>query len=197
MATRLILIRHGATQWNLKKRYSGFRDICLSSQGRLQAEKLQKRFKKELIDKIYSSDRKRAIETARIVFGRREIERVSGLREIHFGIFEGLTYRQIIQRHPVIYRSWLNDPFSVTIPRGENLFAFKRRVVRSIKKIAALNRGKTIAIVTHGGSISILINNILKSKNFWKHIPKSASLSIVEYSAGKAKIKLFNDTRHL
>ena len=197
MATRLILIRHGQTDWNLKKRYSGFLDVDLNKEGRKQARQLHKRLKAEKIDKVYVSDRKRAIQTAAVIFKSAEVEKVADLREVHFGIFEGLTYKELMKKHPLIYKQWLKDPYSIKIPKGESLKEFKNRIVRAIKKIAALNKNKTAAIVCHGGVISIFINYVLKSRDFWKQIPHSASISVIEYRAQKAKIKLFDDVSHL
>lgn len=198
MPTKLILIRHGETDLNLNKRYCGSMDIELNLEGKKQARKLCKRLKNEKIHKVYSSDSKRAMQTARIVFEGREIERDSDLRELSFGCFEGLTYEQILKRHPKIYKKWLNNPFSVVIPEGEDLRDFRKRIVGALKKIISSNPDKTIAVVSHGGAISIYITDILKStKNFWKLIPRSASINIVEHKNNKGKIRLLNDTSHL
>lgn len=197
MATRLLLIRHGQTLWNAKKRYSGLINIGLSKIGRLQAAKLRKRLKDRPIHKVYASDRKRAIQTAQIAFAGIEIEKVPDLREVHFGVFEGLTHKEIMQKHPLIYKKWLKDPFSVIIPEGESLKDFKRRVTGALKKIILLNRNKTVAVVSHGGAISVFINSILKKRGFWAQIPASASLSIIEFKNDKPEILLFNDTAHL
>jgi len=197
MATRLILIRHGQTDWNLKRKYSGFVNVRLNQTGKKQAQKLGGRLKDGKFDKIYSSDRKRALETARIVFKSRKIEVVPDLRELHFGIFEGLTYKVIMKKHPEIYKRWLDDPYSVTIPKGEALKDFKKRIVAAFKKIISLNNGKCVAAVCHGGVISIFINYISGSEEFWKQIPGAASLSIIECINGRKKIKLFNDVKHL
>lgn len=197
MATKIILIRHGQTDWNFKKRYSGFIDIGLNKKGRIQAGKLYERLKKENIHMVYASDRKRAIQTAKIVFKGAKIEKVPDLREIHFGVFEGLTYKKIMKKHPVIYAKWFADPFGITIPKGENLKGFEKRIIKALKKIISLNKNKTVAIVTHGGAISVFINNVLKSREFWKQIPNPASLSVIEYKKNKARIRLFNDTAHL
>jgi len=164
MPTKLILIRHGITEWNLKKRYCGFMDINLSEKGKKQAQRLNKRLKKENIPiyNVYSSDRKRALQTAKIVFKGFSVEKVSDLREMHFGVFEGLTYRQIIRKYPHIYRKWLDDPSCATIPGGENLSDFKKRVITALRKIIRFNRNKTVAVVSHGGAISIFLTDILK-----------------------------------
>lgn len=197
MGTRIILIRHAQTDYTFKKRYSGSIDIGINPTGKAEANKLYIKLKEERVHKIYSSDRIRAIQTAKIVFKKAEIEKIPDLREMHFGIFEGLTYEEILGRYPDIYRRWINNPFRTAIPLGEDLRDFKKRVIKIFQNIISLNKNKTIAIVSHGGTISVFINSILKIKDFWKYIPKSASISIIEYKNGKPEIKLFNDISHL
>lgn len=198
MATKLILIRHGETEWNAQRRYCGCRDIGLNARGKKQAVKLRQRIRKEEIHKIYSSDRKRAIETARIVFNHTaKIEKIADLKEIHFGCFEGLTCSEIMKKYKAIYQQWMKDPFKTIIPGSQPLGDFRKRVVSAFKKIIALNPNRAVAAVCHGGSISAFITYILKTNAFWKHIPHSASISIVEYKNGRPEIQLLNDTKHL
>lgn len=197
MATKLLLIRHGQTDWNLKKRYSGFLDVGLNKTGKVQARRLAAKVNPKEIDRVYVSDRKRAIQTARIIFKRKKMEYLPGMREVHFGVFEGLNHEEIMEKYPLVYKKWLNDPFSVKIPEGEHLADFKKRVINSLKRIIRLNKNKTIAVVTHGGVISIYLNHLLKSKKFWENVPGSASISTIEYKGRKAEIRLANDTEHL
>ena len=147
--------------------------------------------------RVYSSDRKRALETAEIIFKGTIIERVPDLREIHFGIFEGKNHKEILKKEPRIYKKWLKRPFNVAIPGGESFVDFRKRIITAFKKIVLHNKGKTIAVVCHGGAISVILNNILKSDDFWKAMPGSASLSIIEYKNTKAEIAVFNDISHL
>ena len=197
MPTKLFLIRHGTTDLNLEKRYCGFVDLGLNEQGKAQAGKLHQRLKEEKVFRVYSSDRKRAIETAKIIFKCIKIEKIPDLREIHFGVFEGLTYKEILRKHPEVYKKWLDDPFGINIPNGEDLTDFKKRILRAFKKIIRLNEDKTVAVICHGGVISMFMNYILESKDFWGQIPKSASLSVIEYRDAQPKIRLFNCTKHL
>lgn len=156
MSTKLILIRHGITKWNIEKRYCGFKDIGLSRQGRSQAAKLRKKLRRIQFDVIYASDRKRAIQTAGIIFKGMKITKVKDLREMDFGPLEGLTYKKAIKRWPVIYKKWLDNPLKNSIPGVERFNFFQKRVKRAIKRIIRLNRGKTVAIVCHGGTIRAL-----------------------------------------
>lgn len=197
MPTKLILIRHGLTDWNKQKKYCGSFDLGLNEAGRRQVRRLRARLKNIPIHRIYASSKRRAIESARIIFKGREINLVPDLREMHFGIFEGLTYRQALRRHPLLYKKWLKDPSGVVIPEGEQVSAFGRRVIRAINRIVSTNKRKTVAVVCHGGSISAFINHISAGRDFWMRIPASASLSIVNCHNNRAKIELLNDVSHL
>ena len=197
MTTKIILIRHGQTDGNAKKQYCGMLDLGLNQNGRLQVEKLGCRLKKDSIQMIYSSDRKRALESARIIFKGRRINKIAGLREINFGIFEGKNHQEIRETNADIYDRWLIDPYNTAVPESENLPDFQERVTRALEKIILANANKTVAIVCHGGTISIVLSRINGSKNFWELIPGSASLNIIEYVNSKAKITLFNDISHL
>lgn len=197
MATRLLIIRHGSTDWNVKQRYCGFVDVVLNRKGVAQARRLKGRLKNEAVHKVYSSDRKRALQTAGIVFRGYDIRKVPDLCEMRFGIFEGLTYKQILRKFPAIYKKWIASPFRVTIPSGESLNTLKKRVVKAFNKIISKHPGQAVAVVCHGGSISAFLNHIRKEKDFWSRIPESASLTIVESEKNNFRIKLFNDTSHL
>jgi len=188
MPTRLILIRHGSTDWSKKKKYCGFSDVDLNDKGENEARKLYQKLSKEKIHRVYSSDSKRALHFARIAFRGLSVEKAPELRELNFGIFEGLTYEELMKKHPKIYKKWLNDPSVIAIPHGEDLRDFKKRVVKTLKKIIFLNKDKTIAVVCHGGAISIFINHILKAKKIWNQRPNLAGLSMIEYKNGKAKL---------
>ena len=192
MKPKRIVMRHGETSWNRKKIYCGRNDITLSKTGVKQAKALRNRLKENHIHKVYSSDMRRAVETARIVFKERCIKMSPGLREMNFGLFEGLNYKQIIKKYPLIYKRWLNDPYKSYIPKGEDLKTFKNRIQKAFKKIITSGKNKTVAVVSHGGSISIFINTILKVSDFWAYIPKTATFSIIEFNNGRPSLKLFN-----
>ena len=192
MSVRIILIRHAETSWSRQKRYCGFNDINLSRIGIKQANELRNRLKEDCIYRVYSSDMNRAVQTARIVFGKWYIKKIPGLREINFGVFEGLTYKQIIKKYPLLYKKWLDNPYKSSIPEGENLKTFKNRIEKAFKKIITSGKNKTIAVVSHGGAISIFINALLKANDFWAYIPKTASFSIIEYNNGRPDLKTFN-----
>ncbi len=195
--TRLILIRHGITEWNKEKRYCGHKDVGLSNEGRSQVKLLSVRLNTAIIDKVYCSNRKRAMQTARMLFKRTRIIPRQGLREISFGVLEGLRHEEIMEKRISVYEKWLKDPFTNNIPRAEPMNGFKKRVESALSNIVRLNPGKTIAAVCHGGVIGIFVNGIAKNRNFWRCVPSSASVTIVEYENGKPILRKFNDIAHL
>lgn len=192
MTTKLILIRHGETDWNIEGKYLGHTDIDLNRKGRKQIRALCKVMEKERIHKVYSSDLKRAVNSSKIIFKDFAIEKVPELREINFGVFEGLTYEEIVERHATVYKEWVDDPFKASVPRGEQLKDFKKRVLEIFKKILKDNKNKIVAIVTHSGPIRIIVSDVMKLKDVWKVEIDNASITIIKHANKKANVDLLN-----
>lgn len=197
MAKRIFLIRHGETDWNREARYQGQADIDLNATGRGQAEKLSVRLRSEKIDRIYSSDRIRAVRSAEIIFRGREIAIEADLREISFGVFEGLNYEEILKRYPEVHSRWMRKPFDSAIPGGEKPSDFRKRVLRAFRCIVSSNKGKIVAIVAHGGPVNVIVRHLLSARVPDDFIPGPTSVSIVEFKNGKAKGVSLNDMSHL
>jgi broad specificity phosphatase PhoE len=197
MSTRIFLIRHGVTNWNKKKRYCGRLNVSISREGKEQSVKLRNRIHDVCFDKVYCSVKKRALETCRIIFGESKFTKVTALKEINFGVLEGMRYPEIMHKYGLVYENWINDPHRHRLPKSEPIMVFKKRVVTAINKIVRDNAGKTVAVVCHGGVIGVLMSSFKKSRDFWRYVPKAASITIIEYKKGKPRIKKFNDIKHL
>lgn len=197
MTTRIFLIRHGRTNWNKQKRYCGRLNVGISREGKQQSVKLRNRLHEVCFDKIYCSVKKRALETCRIIFGETRFTKVAALSEIHFGVLEGMCYEEIMRKYGSVYVNWIKDPHRHRLPKSEPTSAFKKRVVTAINKIASDNAGKTVAVVCHGGVTGIFLSSLKKSRDFWRYVPKAASLTVIEYKKGKPQVKKFNDIKHL
>ena len=203
--TRLILIRHGQTEYNVCGRYCGFSDPSLNSRGLFQAHRLADRLKDVKIAKVFSSDLVRAYETAEIIFNSKAVnfqalEKVGDFREMNFGVFEGLNHEDIMEKYPEIYKRWINDPEKIVIPEGEGLSELRKRVEMRLFFVLSQYEGKTVAVVTHGGPIRIVLYKAVKRavllssdsdfkgedaidlNTFWSINPESGSLSIIDYS---------------
>jgi len=199
---QLILIRHGETDYNIEAKYCGFSNPPLNSKGILQAKKLKAYLNrlKLKVDKVYSSDLRRAWETAEIVFPDKLIELNSDFREMNFGIFEGLNYQEIMQKYPQIYMKWIDDPLNTKPSKGEGLVDLFRRVKRGLSKIFTQDKAETVAIVTHAGPIRVILCEALnyKLEHFWKIEQDNSALNIINYPKDSAPVIVkMNDTSHL
>ena len=139
----LLLVRHGQTDWNEQHRYQGQTDIPLNDTGREQASTVVPRMKAYDIDAVYASDLKRARETAEIVSRETGVEVRSDprLRELSFGVFEGLTFDEIGEQWPDELSAWIADRSS-TPPGGEPMDRFVARLREFLADIEANHRMK-------------------------------------------------------
>lgn len=198
--TRLILIRHGETDYIPQNRYCGFSDPSLNNKGRWQAGRLSVRLAGLKIDKIYSSDLKRAHETAQIIFNGSAVEKTADFREINFGIFEGLKHEEILKKYHRIYKDWVNNPEKIEIPGGEGLRDLRKRVRNGICFIFSRFKDGVIAVVAHGGPIKIILCQAMGYglEDFRKITQNAGALNIVDYRDGLPPVVIkMNDTAHL
>ena len=158
-ATRIIAVRHGETAWNVDSRIQGHRDISLNDTGRWQARRLGEALADEPIGAVYSSDLGRARQTAESIVQSRAMAVVpdEGLRERCFGLFEGLTFREIDEQWPEHAQSWRKRVPGWRPPEGgESLLQLRDRVTRTLTALAARHPGEQIAVVAHGGVLDAL-----------------------------------------
>ncbi|MCX5706750.1 MAG: histidine phosphatase family protein [Candidatus Omnitrophica bacterium] len=196
--TRLLIIRHGETKYNLNRRYCGFSNPPLNVSGISQAESLAKQLKVFDIAAVYSSDLLRAIQTAEIVFPKLQIKTMLDFRELNFGIFEGLNYSEIMERYPELYRDWIKGPSNVLLPNGEEFGEFRKRVSSALSSIISLHREKTIALVTHSGPIRLILCEVLcyGFERFWEINQDNAAFSIIDYPERSAPVAVdINETK--
>ena len=163
----IYLIRHGMTAYNAQKKYLGHRDEPIL-QDQLQGyENLRKHVKKVKFDIIYSSDLLRCRQTAAYMFEGESVYFDRRIREIDFGDWEGKTYEQLKQ-NPA-YCKWLSDWEIECIPNGENWRGFQFRINKFMDDQILLDeyKGKTIAIVSHGGVIRQIVSRLSEHLKFW------------------------------
>ncbi|SHK71765.1 alpha-ribazole phosphatase [Desulforamulus aeronauticus] len=202
MKTRIYLVRHGETLWNAGGKFQGHTDVPLSDNGRQQAKELSEHMQGHKIDAFYSSDLSRAKETAEIIAVPHglTVNYVPELREINFGLWEGLTYKEITDSFGEISRLWWSSPLTTEIPSGENLQAVVERCNKAMGEIVSRHAGETVVIAVHGGVIRVIVGSILGMdlNHFWKLRLDNVSLTILEYHGPeKGILELYNDTCHL
>lgn len=156
--TRVLLIRHGETDSNQTGIWQCQNDIPLNERGMSQAEDLGRNFEYREVSGIFSSDMKRAIETARIlesITGIRYLGSSSGLRERGCGEISGLDYFGIERKFGIKLTSILSRELD-NIPGAEKFEAFISRVQQAINDIFRTASGMDVCVVTHGGVMAYI-----------------------------------------
>lgn len=196
---RLILIRHCETDYTLQKKYCGHKNISLNAKGIEQANSLLAKLINIKVDSVYSSDLVRAFQTAKIIFSDKIIHKRKALREIDFGQFCSLTFKEANRLYPDAYKTLIKNPQNAKIPKGESMHDFAKRVGRCFDRICKQNPEKTVALVSHGGPIRIILLKIARQglDKFWDIQQDLAAINIIEFYNGIPKIIKINNTSHL
>lgn len=201
MPTKLVLVRHGETEFNKSSRYQGVLDIELNDKGKQQAEKLYNFLKDEDFDVIYSSTLKRAYNTIKDIadYQDKKVHTLKELKEINFGEWEGLTFSEIEEKYPQLAEKWAKNPMCCKPPEGEHIKEVEQRVGKTIDMIISKNPDKKILISTHGGIVRIIIAYLLDlslSRIFSIEV-SNVSISRIKFYEHYPVIKLLNSTYHL
>jgi broad specificity phosphatase PhoE len=198
MLRRILLIRHGQTDWAKQKRYCGKTDVVLNEEGILQAKRLSGLAESATVEKVYTSDLKRTIGFAQVAFKKKPLCIMPQLREMDFGLFEGRTYEQLTAEYGEKYARWVDNPLQ-PIPEAEDFQFFVERVRKGWTQILSENTLKTIAVVTHAGPLSLIVADIRgdKKEKMWGIKVDVGSISRLELAKGKCRVCSVNDTAHL
>jgi len=155
---RMYIVRHGATDWNQSGRIQGHIDIPLNETGRVQARLVSLRLATFKATALFSSDLLRAYETAQIIgqaTGLRVLQKPE-LREINFGVWQGLSSLQIRERDPEVYAARRANPYDVAPAGAETWRHFYARAVQAVLEILAVIEAERLIVVTHGGVCTAL-----------------------------------------
>jgi alpha-ribazole phosphatase len=190
----IYFVRHGETDWNKEKKFLGHSDIPLNEKGISQANKLMQYFKDKNIDKIFSSDLKRAYETGKIISSFHNLSPVRDkrLREINFGFWEGLDFNAIYENYREDFDAWYNDSINTCIPGGESVKEVSLNLVNFLNELN-LYENNNIIVTTHGGFIKTLLWYINKNNNiFWEQKLSHGSITAVEISKNIKDMKILS-----
>lgn len=200
--TRLCVVRHGETTWNAERRLQGHLDIELNANGVAQAEATGHALAGQRFSAAYCSDLQRARVTAsRIVAGSDIVVSTHpGLRERHYGHFQGLTYAEANARHPEEYARFLDrDTAFAFSGGGESLITFAARIADALTDIVRHRKGEQLLVVTHGGVLDVIhrmaTGKALDSPRDFT-IP-NAALNWIAYDDGQWHLISWGDEGHL
>jgi probable phosphoglycerate mutase len=201
-ATRLYLIRHGATQLSAEDRFAGAIDVDLSDEGRRQAEALGARLSDDNVAAVYCSPLRRCMDTASYVarpYGLTPIVR-DDLREIAHGHWEGMLRGEVEALFADEYRAWEADPFTFAPEGGESGLNVLARALPVIREIVLAHPGANVAVVSHKATLRLVLSSLLgfDARGYRDRLDQSpACLNIVDFrDTVRARLMLFNDTSH-
>ena len=189
-------MRHGEPELSVRGRCYGSLDIGLSSEGERQMEVVARMLSHEPFAVIYTSPRLRCKQSATILSAVHNcpVETVDAFSEIDFGEFEGCSYEDIETRYPDLYREWMEHPTEIQFPGGESLDAMWTRVTEAASALRTRHSGQSIALVTHGGVIRILIAETLAMPReyIFRVAQRYAAVNLIWYFGMSSVVELMN-----
>lgn len=204
---RLLLVRHGETDWNRETRFQGRIDVPLNDNGREQARKAAQFLKDVPLDFAFSSPMVRPKETAQIILQYHpniQLELRDGLREISHGLWEGKLEAEIEQTYPGELHRWRTVPAAVQMPEGENLRQVWERAVDAWQSIleSVASQTQTGLVVAHDATNKVLLCHILglAPDHFWNFRQGNGAVSVIDYPhgiTGLPVLQAMNITAHL
>ncbi len=198
---RIILVRHGETNWNNEDRFRGHIDVGLNPGGLAQARMVGEALRDIELDGIYSSPLSRALVTAEEIAHPRslQVSILEAFKDFHFGAWQGLTRDEVRYRYPDVYAQWESAPHMVRIPEGETLDEVEDRVYKGLSGLVREGGDGTIVIVSHGLVNKVLLCRLLGmgTKGFWRVKQDNGAVNLFEFNGRGVKVFVMNSTFHI
>ena len=200
---KVLLVRHGETDWNLAGRFQGRSDVPLNQKGVEQANALASALRRECLCAIYSSPLVRAKETARLIKAfhpSAPLYEDEGLVEMDLGEFEGIEGPRWAEKHAEFRQAWRDNPASVTMPGGESLKEVQARAVAAMERITHSHPpGSTLLICSHNFVILTILCHALEIPlNRFRELKQgTAALNVLYLQGGRFQAEVVNDRSHL
>ncbi len=200
--TRFILVRHGQTEWNRVERFRGRADVPLNETGLAQAEATGRRVSSEWQPvAMYTSPLSRSVKTAEAIAKHcgLQVQLHSGLADIDYGEWQGLTPEEARQRWLEEIDAWYNRPHLAQIPGGETLDELRTRAMQMVSELVDRHPEDTIVLVGHTVINRIILLGVLGLGNerFWRIKQDTCAINIFEAEDGDFTMVSMNDTCHL
>lgn len=205
MSTTIIFVRHGETAWNVELRYQGQGDSPLSEQGVAQAKRVGDFLSRRKIAAVYTSDLGRAVFTAETIAQHHGLKPIADqrLREMTFGVWEGLTRAEVLERYADLYYARLEDSSAHPVPGGEQPEDVVKRLLSCLDDLVHRHDGETIVIVSHGAALRLTLAALLGIPLNRSHClsQNNGGISELIYSPDNAscpwRVLTINSTGHL
>ncbi|HEY2647191.1 MAG TPA: histidine phosphatase family protein [Candidatus Acidoferrales bacterium] len=191
---RIVLVRHALAGGD--GRFQGQLDVPLTAKGRRQLSNLTGKLSRYPIRAVYSSDLRRAQATAEATARKLgvKLEMRSGLREMHFGSWQGMSWKQIARRHPRLSALWITRFPRQQIPGAECFDKFVRRVRNEMRELIAVSQGLCVLAVTHAGVIRVALATALgmQVRNLFRLALDPCSISVIDYFREGVVVRCIN-----
>ena len=207
VTTRVVLIRHGETEWNRDRRIQGQTDTPLSALGQQQALAIGQRLKRERFTAIYASDLQRAWNTALAIGQATLAERPDApqpiadrrLREMDFGEWEGKTSAEIAASHPEEHARSKHRDADFRIPGGESFRDLYERTVDAVTSLVDAHPGGALCVVAHGGILDMMYRHthaipLDQPRVFSLY---NAAYNCLAHEAGRFRLEVWGEVAHL
>lgn len=196
--TELYIVRHGQTDSNIRSTYLGHTDIELNNVGKSQAQKLADKLQGVKFDALYTSPLTRAVQTAEEIIKKQSglfMTMNYGLIERDYGVWDNLTFEEIMNRDSEKCREWLDNWVDFEIPEGESAVQVQERVSMTTDKIISQNLGNKVLIVSHLGVIRHMLSHLLGMSvaDSWKFTADNCSVSTIRIDDGKVLLTGMNN----
>lgn len=193
MRKRLYLVRHGATDYNDLGVYFGKTDCSLNGEGVRQGKSLGYSLSDIHFDEIFTSPMKRCVDTARFISTEMKPIVLDELKELDFGVWEGLNYKQCMELYPEVFTEWSSNLKNTAPPEGEHYLDFYERI-REFYKSKLSGKEGSILIVAHKGVLQMLASILLAGDDslFWNINFQLGKYSIVDKDNDHATLNRLN-----
>ncbi len=206
MGPRILLVRHGETEWNRQQRFQGQIDVPLNSKGQDQARCAAEFLQSVSIDRAFSSPMLRPKETAEKILSKHPelvLEYIDELKEISHGLWEGKFEHEIEAEFPGELLRWQQTPGAVQMPEGENLLQVWDRVATAWQQMVNnIAPGATALVVAHDAVNKAILCQVfnLDPASFWLFKQGNGGVSVIDYYKGGDRppcLQAMNITTHL
>jgi broad specificity phosphatase PhoE len=197
---RVILIRPGETEWNRQGRWQGWVASPLDNYGKAQAKQLARYIRNIGISAVYSSDSRRAVETAEILSAQLGFAPTydKRWRERDIGAWQGMTLQEIRSWYAEDYRKLQADIENFRVPQGESREDVRQRVMSAFNDILEEDKGSTVGIITHTTSTHMLLRSLIPDYDIYAAVLGNTAVTTIRLGeAGKWEIVALNDLTHL
>jgi probable phosphoglycerate mutase len=200
--TRVVLVRHGQTEWNRVERFRGRVDVPLNATGLAQAAATGRRVAAEWTPVVvYSSPLGRAVATAEAIAGHFDlpVQQHAGLADIDYGQWHGLTPDEVRARWPEVFDAWYHRPHTARIPGGETLADLRVRGMALVEDVCARHAGQTVVLIGHTVINRAILLAVMGLGNdrFWRLRQDTCAINVFDAENGDFTIVSLNDTCHL